>query len=140
MLKLRCTLLNLANICLHKSNDAKFHPFTQGEIYLLQKTIKDVVGGPSIVLMPKAVVEKTFIPKSTNLCKSTVGNDASQLYPYSMCQPMPTRFYTRWNLDRDNGRLLPRQNKTRSFENMVMSHSQRTTPECKIERFYTSGR
>ena len=29
MLKLGCTLPNLANICLHKSTDAKFYPFTE---------------------------------------------------------------------------------------------------------------
>ena len=29
---------------------------------------------------------------------SIVGIDASQLYPYAMCQPMPTRLYTRWEL------------------------------------------
>ena len=31
-----------------------------------------------------------FYRKSRNLCKSIVGIDASQLFPYSMCQPMPT--------------------------------------------------
>ena len=30
ILKLGCTLPNLANICLHKSPDAKFYPFTKG--------------------------------------------------------------------------------------------------------------
>ena len=29
MLKLGCTLPNLANICLHKSTDAKFYPVTE---------------------------------------------------------------------------------------------------------------
>ena len=48
MLKLGCTLPNLANICLHKSTDAKFYPFTEGDKDLLEK-IRDVVGGPSIV-------------------------------------------------------------------------------------------
>ena len=31
MLKLGCTLPNLANICLHKSTSAKFYPFTETE-------------------------------------------------------------------------------------------------------------
>ena len=31
MLKLGCTLPNLANICLHKSTDAKFYPITEGD-------------------------------------------------------------------------------------------------------------
>ena len=90
MLKLGCTLPNLANISLHKSTDAKFYPFKEGDKDLLEKNREDVVGGPSIVFTRKAVVDETFIRKSTNICKPKVGIDASQLYPYSMCQPMPT--------------------------------------------------
>ena len=85
MLKLDCTWPNLANICLHKSTDAKFDPFTEGDKDLSKKIREDVVGGPSIVFTRKAVVDETFFRKSTNLCKSIVGIDASQLYPYSMC-------------------------------------------------------
>ena len=140
MLKLGCTLPNLANICLHKSTDAKFYPFTEGDKDLLGKIREDVVGGPSIVFTRKAVVDETFFRKSTNLCKSIVGIDASQLYPYSMCQPMPTGLYTSWDFDSKTSRFTPRQNKTRSFENMVMSYFQRTRPECKIESFFTTGR
>ena len=140
MLKLGCTLPNLANICLHKSTDAKFYPFTEGDKDLLEKIREDVVGSPSIVFTRKAVVDETFIRKSTNLCKSIVGIDASQLHPYSMCQPMPTGLYTRWEFDSETSRFIPRQNKTRSFENMVMSYFQRTRPECKIESFFTTGR
>ena len=90
VLKLGCTLPNLDNICLHKSTDAKFYPFTEVDKDLLEKVREDVVGGPSIVFTRKAVVDETFIRKSTNLRKSIVGIDASQLYPYSMCQPKPT--------------------------------------------------
>ena len=85
MLKLGCTLPNLANICLHKSTDSKFYPFTESDKDLFEKIREDVFGGPSIVFTGKAVVEETFIRKSSNLCKSVVGIDASQLYPYSMC-------------------------------------------------------
>ena len=140
MLKLGCTLPNLANICLHKPTDAKFYPFTEGDEDLLEKIREDVVGGPSIVFTRKAVVDETFIRKFTNICKSIVGTDASQLYPYSMCQSIPTGLYTRWDIDSGTGRFTPRQNKTRSFENMVMSYFQRTRPDCKIESFYTTGR
>ena len=96
MLKLGCTLPNLAKICLHKSTDAKLYPFTEGDKHLLQKIREDVVGGPSIVFLRKAVVDKTPFRKSTNFCKSVVGIDASQLYHYSMFQPVPTSPYTRW--------------------------------------------
>ena len=92
-----------------------------------------MVGGPSIVFTRRAVVDETFIRKSQNVCKSIVGIDASQLYPFSMCQPMPTGLYTRYEYDSDSQRFKPRQNKTRSFENMVMSYFQRLRPECKIE-------
>ena len=140
MLKLRCTLPNLANICLHKSTESKFYPFKEGDKDLLQKNRVDVVGGPSIVFTWKVVVNETFIRKSTNLCKSIVGIDASQLYPYSMCQLVPTGLYTRWDIASGRTRFIPQQDKTCSFENMVMSYFQRTRPECEIESFVTTGR
>ena len=53
---------------------------------------------------------------------------------------MSTGLYTRWNSHSETVRSTPRQNKTRSFENMVMSNFQRTRPDCKIESFYTTAR
>ena len=98
-----------------------------------------MVGGPSIVCTHKAVVNEIFIRNSGNICKSIVGIDASQLYPYSMCQPMPTGLYTRWEDDEESNRFKPQQNKSRNFENMVMSYFRRQRPDCKIESFYTTG-
>ena len=49
MLKLGCTLPNLANICLHKSTRATFYPFTESDKDLLEKIREDMVGGHSIV-------------------------------------------------------------------------------------------
>ena len=69
MLKLGCTLPNLANICLHRSTSAKFYPFTETDKDLLQKIREDMVGGPSIVFTRKAVVDETFIRKSEKICK-----------------------------------------------------------------------
>ena len=140
MLKLGCTLPNLANICLHKSTDSKFYPFTESDKDLLEKIREDMVGGPSIVFTRKAVVDETFIRKSSNLCKSIIGIDASQLYPYSMCQPMPTGLYTQWEYDSETNRFTARQNKSRSFENMVLSYFQQSHPDCKIESNVTTGR
>ena len=140
MLKLGCILPNLANICLHKSTDSKFCPFTESDKDLLEKIREDMVGGPSIVFTRKVVVDETFIRKSTNLCKSIIGINASQLYPYSMCRPMPTGLYTRWNYDSELQNFIPRLTKTRSFENMVLSYFQQTRPECKIETNVTTGR
>ena len=140
MLKLGCTLPNLANICLHEFTDAKFYPFTERDKNLLEKIREGVVGGPSIVFTREAVVNETFIRKSTNLCKSIVGVDVSQLYPYSMCQPMPTGLNTRWDIDLETSSFTLRQNKTRNLENMVMSYFQNTRPDCKNESFHTTDR
>ena len=139
MLKLECTLPNLAIICLHKSTSAKFYPFTEPDKNLLQKIREDMVGGPSIIFTRKAVVDETFIRNSGNICKSIVGIDTSQPYPYSMCQPMPTGLYTRWEFDTESNRFKPQQNKSRNLENMVMSYFQRQRPDCKIESVYTTG-
>ena len=99
-----------------------------------------MVGGLSSVFTRKAVVDETFIRKSSNLCKSIVGIDASQLYPYSMCQPMPTGLYTRWEYDSDTKRFTARQKKSRSFENMVLSYFKQSRPEGKIESNVATGR
>ena len=139
MLKLGCTLPILANICLHCSTIVKFYPFPEGDKDLLEKIREDMLGGLSIVFNRKAVVGQKRILSSSNTCKSKVGIDASQLYPYAMCQPMPTGLYTRWEFNADLQRFKPRSNKTRSFENMVMAISQNSRPECSIESFYTTG-
>ena len=140
LLKLGCTLPNQANICLHKSADAKFHPFMEGDEDLSEKIQEDVVGRASIVFTRKPVFDETFILKSTNICKYIVGIDASQLYPYSMCQLMPTGLHTRWDFDSESSRFTPRQNKTHSSENRVRSYFQQARPECEIESFIPTGR
>ena len=119
MLKLGYTLPNLSNNCLHKSTDSKFYPFTESDKDLLEKIREVMVGGPSIVFTRKAVEDETFIRKSSKLCKSIIGIDASQLYPYSMCQPMRAGLYTRWEYDSETKRFTVRQNKSRFSENMA---------------------
>ena len=104
-MKLGCTLPKLSNICLHKSTDANFYPFTEGDKDILENVREDVVGGPSIVCTRKAVVDETFIRKSANKCKSIVGIDASQLYPSSICQLMPTDLHTRSDIDSETSRF-----------------------------------
>ena len=140
MLKLGRTLPNLANICLHKSTDSKSYSFTESDKDLLEKIGEDMIEGSSMAFTRKAVVDETFIRKTSNLCKSIVGIDASQLYPYSMCQPMTTGLYTRWEYDSETKRFAARQNISRSFENMVISYFQQSQPECKIESNVTTGR
>ena len=131
MLKLGCTLPNLASICFNISTGLKLYPSTEWDKDLLEKIREDFVGGPSIVFTRKLVVEEPFIPKSSNLCKSIVGIDSSQLYPYSKCQQRPTGLYMRWEYDYETKRFTACQNKSR-FENMVLSYFQRSQPDCKI--------
>ena len=57
-----------------------------------------------------------------------------------MCQPMPTGLYTRWEYDSETKRFTARQNKSRSFENMVPSYFQRSQSFCNIESNVTTGR
>ena len=100
MLNFGCTLPNLAIICLHKSITAKFYPFTENEKDTLEKIREDRVGGPSIVLTWKAVVDEAFNRDSTKLCRGIVGIYASQLLSFfyvssnSTCSlhEMETRF------------------------------------------------
>ena len=99
-----------------------------------------MTGSPPIVFRRKAVVDQTYIRKSSNICKTIVGTDASQSYPFSMCQEMPTGLYTRWEYDSETDRFKARNNRTRNFENMVMSFYQELRPECKSQSFYTTGK
>ena len=114
MLKLGCTLPNLANICLHKSTNYKFYPFCESDKDLCEKIRENMAGGPSIIFTPKAVVDETYIRSSSNVSKSIVGIDASQLYSFSMCQDMPTGLYTRWEFDTEMQKLKARHNRTRT--------------------------
>ena len=91
-----------------------------------------MVGGLSIVFTHKAVVDETFIRNSGNVCKPIIGIDASQLYQYSMCQPMPTGLYTRWEYDTESNRFKPQQNKSRNVENIVMSFSKNRDLNVKL--------
>ena len=124
---------------LHRSTSAKFHPFPETDKHLLEKFREDMVGGIFIVFTRKAVVDETFFRSSINNCKSTVGLDVSQICPYSMCRPMPTGLYTRWEYDKESDSLKSQKNKSISFENVLMSKFQRQKPDRKIESFYTTG-
>ena len=121
VLKIGCTLSNLSNISLHMSTTAKFFFFTENDKDLLKNTREHRVGELPIVFTRKAVVGETFIRNSTNLCKNFVGIDASQLFFFFHVSSNGTGLYTSWKPESESGKLKPRQNKTKSFENMVMS-------------------
>ena len=52
---------------------------------------------------------------------------------------MPTGLHTRWEYDSETKKITARQNKCRSFENMVLSKFQQSPPDCKIESNITTG-
>ena len=85
------------------------------------------------------LLHETFLRKSTNLCKSFVGSDVSRLDSYSICQPMLTGLYTRWEYGSENQCFTTRQNKLSYFENMVLSFFQRIQPDCRLEIDVTTG-
>ena len=72
-----------------------FWPFYKMDRVLSKKTREFMTGGPSIVFRRRAVADKNFIRVSSNIGKSFVGTNASQLYPFSMCQDIPIGLYTR---------------------------------------------
>ena len=74
-----------------------------------------MIGGPSIVLTRKAVVDKTFIWDSKRLGKSIVGIDASQFYFFSICQTRPTDLYSRWELYSASRNFKLRQKQDKEF-------------------------
>ena len=81
MLKAGCMWLNLALTYLHKSETFKFRPFTKTDKDLMQELWEKLVDGPAVVFTRKSVVIDIFLQNSTNLLKSIVGIDASQLWP-----------------------------------------------------------
>ena len=94
-----------------------------------EKIREGMTGGPSIAFTRKAVVDETYIKNSSNVCKSIVEIDASQFYPFSMCQDMPTGLYTRWEFDANMQKFKARHNRTRNFEKNVMCFYQETRLE-----------
>ena len=110
----------MANICLNSYTSTKFYPFIESEKELSSQLREAMVGGPSIVFTQKAAVDDIHIRESKNLCESIYGIDSSQLYPYSMCQQVPTGQYTRCEFDANLQRFQPRQSKPKIFE--IWSH------------------
>ena len=53
---------------------------------------------------------------------------------------MPTGLYTRWEYDSETKRFTARQNKSSSFQNMVLSYFQGSRPDCQFDSNVTTGR
>ena len=66
MLKLGCTLPNLANICLHKSTVSKFYPFTESDKDLLEKIREDMFVVPLLSLLARLCLTKLLSANQQN--------------------------------------------------------------------------
>ena len=53
---------------------------------------------------------------------------------------MPTGSHKSWDFESETQRFTPCQNKSGSFENMVLSYFQRLRTDCIIESNFTTGR
>ena len=91
--------------------------------------------GPSMVFIRKAVVDETFNRILSIVCKSIVGTVPSQLYPFSMCQDMPTGLFTRLEFDTDLQKLKARHNRTCNFENLAMFFIKKQDQIVKLRAF-----
>ena len=90
MLKLGYNLPILASIYLHSATTAKFsHSLTTIKV-LWRKS--ELIWWEVLPLFytREAVVGETKIRFTDTLCRTIIGIDSSQLYPFSMCQEMPT--------------------------------------------------
>ena len=65
MLKLECTLQNLAIIFLHNSTNAEYFPFTESNNDLPKKISENTFVGASIVFTMKTVVNGSLVRDST---------------------------------------------------------------------------
>ena len=139
MTKVAKTLPGLANIILHQSTDPLVSVVCDKDKHLDDTFRIETVGGADIVFTRFAKVGTTFIRESNNVVQTTVGVDASQLYPFAMSQSMPVEVYTRWKLDAFDGKFKIQRTSKLSYENRVMSFLKRQRPSCNIISIVTTG-
>ena len=130
MLKIGFTLPTLANRLLHSSTNEKFFPFIEKDKEYDDYIRKWLTGGPSIIFNRYAKAGLTKMENSENVCKSIIGIDATQLYPFSMMQDMPTSHYVKWEFSEESSKFHPRRNAKCRFEQMVLEFYQRKNPHC----------
>ena len=133
MLKLGFTLPILANRILHSSTSHKFFPFNQQNKSFDDYIREWLTGGPSIIFTRYAKVGNSRIKNGSNMCKTIVGIEAGQFYPFSMMKNMPTGIYTKWDLRKDTGLFHPRRSKKNYLECSVLKYFQKPNPHCYIQ-------
>ena len=115
------------------------YPFVAADKGLHDKIREDMTSGLSFVFTSEAFVDQIYIRNSENICRSIVGIDASELYPFPVCQELPTKLHTRWETDSDSQKFKARQKEPKTFENMAMLHLQSQCPKSTFESYYTTG-
>ena len=134
MLKLGCTLPNLAKICSHKSTDYKFYPLFSSEIDLLEKALEYMTSGPAIVYQQNQQQTRRLFENQT-----TCVNPLLRFLPVNsilnrfvmIC--LPIGLYTRWDYFEEILNFKASLYQFRTFQNSVTSSFQASGPECKIE-------
>ena len=127
VVKLGCNLPNPANICLHQSNTAKFYPFTGNNKDFWRKFVKTwLVDNPLFLHGRLLWVRLLFGIRQT--CAKVLSEFILVNFILSLCVNVSSN--ANWSVHnmRDRfraGKYKPRQKKTRSFEDMVMSYFQR---------------
>ena len=120
-----CTLPNLTNICLHKSNHKKFYLFVEAD--------KDL----RVPLL--SLLEKRLWIKHIFETQKTFANQTPVNFAPSQCVNVPTGLYTRREFDSDSQKFKARQNKMRKIENMIRSYLKSHCPNCTVGGYYTTG-
>ena len=92
MLKLGCTLPKLANICLHKSTDAKFYPFTEADKDLLEKIEKTSLVAHLSFLHAKQLLMKLLSESLQTYANLLLGLMPANYTPTRCLNPFPPVF------------------------------------------------
>ena len=91
-LKLGCILPNLANICLHKSTDAKFYPFREGDKDLLKKIKKTLLVAHLLCLNAKQLLMKLLSESLQTYANLLLGLMSANFTPTRRVNPCPPVF------------------------------------------------
>ena len=123
------------------NNIANFHfesIYVQDE-YSKNTGAKPCIGkhNPVSVSISSNLIQQLVFLCNHSLCETVVAIDASQTYPYLMCQSIPTGLHTIFDADLQICR--PRQSESTKFKNTAMSYFLWVGPDCIFESFYKTG-
>ena len=90
MLKLGCTLTDMADVCLRKYTDTIFYPFYGSRNDILKYVGEDFVVGPSIVLSTRQLSVKLFFENLQTCANQLLGlmlANCTHMRCYNLCRP-----------------------------------------------------